>query len=151
MREEAKKEAHEISIVRSGLNKLFIFFKLREARSLLYRRRFLQVNIRWKALDEIYKMYIPLHRSDLKIPAKSRHNFGKNESIQDSIHSNFRKFDMKIAISLLNFDEILSEFHGSVQILKCPNSLRNAEKWKKKGENPSKFRIFCQYFFVPNE
>ena len=55
--------------------------------------------------------------------------FCKNESIQNSIHSNFRKFDMKIAISLLNVDEILSEFHGSVQ--KCPNSLRNAEKWKK--------------------
>ena len=36
---------------------------------------------------------------------------------------------MNIAISLLNFDEIVSEFHGSVQ--KCPNSLRNAEKWKK--------------------
>ena len=101
--------------VRSGLNKLFIFFKLREARSLLYRRRFLQVNIRWKALDEIYKMYIPLHRSDIKIPAKSRHNFGKHELIQNSIHSNFRKFDMNIAIYLLNFDDIVSEFHGSVQ------------------------------------
>ena len=36
--------------------------KLREARSRLYRRRFLQVNIRWKALDEIY-----LHLSDRKI------------------------------------------------------------------------------------
>ena len=30
----------------------------REARSRLYRRRFSQVNIRWKALDEIYKIYI---------------------------------------------------------------------------------------------
>ena len=39
--------------------------KLWEARSRLYRRRFLQVNTRWKALDEIYKMYILLHRSDL--------------------------------------------------------------------------------------
>ena len=27
----------------------------------------LQVNIRWKSLDEIYKMYILVHRSDLKI------------------------------------------------------------------------------------
>ena len=32
--------------------------KLRGARSPLYRRRFLQVNTRWKALDEIYKIYI---------------------------------------------------------------------------------------------
>ena len=38
--------------------------KLRRARSRLYRRRFLHVNIRWKALDEIYKIYMLLHRSD---------------------------------------------------------------------------------------
>merc|ERR1712182_48573 len=31
--------------------------KLRGARSRLYRRRFLQVNIRWKALAEIYTMH----------------------------------------------------------------------------------------------
>ena len=49
-----------------GKNNLFILSKLREARSRLYRRRILQVNIRWKALDEIYKMYILLHRLDLK-------------------------------------------------------------------------------------
>ena len=55
--------------LRSGLNNLFIFSKLRGARSRLYRRQILQVNIRWKALDEIYKMYILLHRSDLKISA----------------------------------------------------------------------------------
>ncbi len=128
-----------------GLNELFILFKLREARSLLYRRRFLQVNIRWKALDEIYKIYILLHRSDLKIPAKSRHNFGKNESIQNSSHSIFRKFDTKIAISLLNFDEIVSEFHGSVQ--KCPNSLRNAEKWKKNAKTSVKIPNLLSIFF----
>ena len=75
--------------VRSGLNNLLIFSKLREARSRLYRRQIFEVNIRWKALDEIYKMfvclfvclfdipragpwkmYILLHRSDLKISAK---------------------------------------------------------------------------------
>ena len=39
--------------------------KLYRARSLLYRRQILQVNIRWKALDEIYKIYMLLHRSDL--------------------------------------------------------------------------------------
>ena len=39
------------------------------ARSRLYRRWFLQVNTRWKALAEIYKMYTLLHRSDLNISA----------------------------------------------------------------------------------
>ena len=35
------------------------------ARSLLYRRQTLQENIRWKALDDIYKIYMLLQRSDL--------------------------------------------------------------------------------------
>ena len=50
-------------------NELNFSPKLWEARSRLYRRRVLQVNIRWKALDETYKIYILLHRSDLKISA----------------------------------------------------------------------------------
>ena len=41
--------------------------KLCKARSLLYRRQILQENIRWKALDEIYKIYMLLHRSDLNL------------------------------------------------------------------------------------
>ena len=49
--------------------------KLYRARSLLYRRQFLQVNIRWKALDEIYKIYMPLHRSDLNISEIVRQMF----------------------------------------------------------------------------
>ena len=53
--------------VKSGLNNLFIFSKLREALARLYRRRILRPTTRWKALDEIYKMYILLHRPDLKI------------------------------------------------------------------------------------
>ena len=59
-----------VSAGRSGLNESFIFSKFREARSRLYRRQILQENIRWKALDEIYKIYMLLHRSDLKIPKK---------------------------------------------------------------------------------
>ena len=35
----------------------------------------LQKNIRWKALDEIYKIYMLLHRSDLNISAKFRQSF----------------------------------------------------------------------------
>ena len=41
--------------------------RLYKARSLMYRRQILQVNIRWKALDEIFKIYMRLHRSDLNI------------------------------------------------------------------------------------
>ena len=56
--------------------------KLYRARSLLYRRQILQVNIRWKALDEIYKIYMLLHRSDLNISEIFRQFFfaffGKN-------------------------------------------------------------------------
>ena len=49
--------------------------KLYKARSLLYRRQILQVNIRWKALDEIYKIYMLLHRSDLNTSEKIRQTF----------------------------------------------------------------------------
>ena len=58
--------------------------KLHRARSLLYRRQVLQENIRWKALDEIYKICMLLHRSDLNISEKivklfriCRQNFAK--------------------------------------------------------------------------
>ena len=47
----------------------------RTARSRLYRSQTLQVNIRWKALDEIYKIYMLLHRSDLNISEKIRQTF----------------------------------------------------------------------------
>ena len=56
--------------------------KLWEAHSRLYRRRSLQVNIRWKGLDEIYKIYILSHRSDLKISAKKRQIFWPNEKMK---------------------------------------------------------------------
>ena len=49
--------------------------KLYKARSLLYRRQILQENIRWKALDEIYKIYMLLHRSDLNISENFRQTF----------------------------------------------------------------------------
>ena len=49
--------------------------KLYRARSLLYRRKILQENIRWEALDEIYKIYMFLHRSDLNISEICRQNF----------------------------------------------------------------------------
>ena len=50
------KKAHEV--LRSEVNiELNFPPKLRGARSRLYRRRFLQVNTRWKALAEIYTMH----------------------------------------------------------------------------------------------
>ena len=49
--------------------------KLYRARSLLYRHQILQENIRWKALDEIYKIYMLLHRSDLNISEIVRQTF----------------------------------------------------------------------------
>ena len=49
--------------------------KLYRARSLPYRRQILQENIRWKALDEIYKIYMLLHRSDLNISETFRQTF----------------------------------------------------------------------------
>ena len=44
-------------------------------RSRLYRNQNLQVNIRWKALDEIYKICMLLHRSDLNISENFRQTF----------------------------------------------------------------------------
>ena len=49
--------------------------KLRGARSRLYRRRFLQVNTRWKALAEIYTMHSFAPFFKLKISAKNRQHF----------------------------------------------------------------------------
>ena len=49
--------------------------KLRGARSRLYRRRFLQVNTRWKALAEIYTMHSFAPFSNLIFFVKNRQNF----------------------------------------------------------------------------
>ena len=67
--------------VRSEVNSELNFPpKLRGARSRLYRRRFLQVNTRWKALAEIYTMhsFAPLWNpplSNLNFFVKNRQNF----------------------------------------------------------------------------
>ena len=49
--------------------------KLRGARSRLYRRRFLQVNTRWKALAEIYTMHSFAPFSNLNFFVKNRQFF----------------------------------------------------------------------------
>ena len=61
------KEANEYSIEFSS--------KLRGARSRLYRRRFVQVNTRWKALAEIYTMHSFAPFFNLKISANNRQHF----------------------------------------------------------------------------
>ena len=67
---------------KNGLPGWELDLKVWRARSGLYRRQILQGSIRWKALDEIYKIYIQvlLYRSDLKISAKIRPNFCRNEN-----------------------------------------------------------------------
>ena len=80
--------------------------KLYRARSLLYRRQILQENIRWKALDEIYKICMLLRRSDVNISA----NFVKRFGI---FRQNFVKFDHFHWILLRfcsDFDANFSEF-----------------------------------------
>ena len=71
--------------------------KLYKARSLLYRRQILQENLRWKALDEIYMIYMLLHRSDLNISAKFRQTL-----------SHFSAICLQI---LIIFIEFCSDFH----------------------------------------
>ena len=73
--------------------------KLYRARSLLNRRQILQVNIRWKALDEIYKIYMLLHRSDRNISEIFRQNF----------HIFWQKF-AKIRFFLILFTDFCSDF-----------------------------------------
>ena len=76
--------------------------KLYKARSLLYRRQILQENIRWKARDEIYKIYMLLHRSDSNI-SKKYVNFRQ-------MFAKLTHFRQKIIDFCSELDEMLSEF-----------------------------------------
>ena len=55
--------------------KLNLWAGFYRARYRLYRNQILQENTRWKTLDEIYKIYMLLHRSDVNISAKFRQTF----------------------------------------------------------------------------
>ena len=93
---------------------LIKIIKLYKARSLLYRRQILQENIRWKALDEIYKIYMLLHRSDLNISEKNRQTF--SHFLQKfAKFTHFRKMFIEFCsefdeILCMKSKEILSEF-----------------------------------------
>ena len=86
--------------------------KLYRARSLLYRRQILQEIIRWKALDEIYKIYMLLHRSDLNISNNFRQTFSH-------FSANFAKFVIFELFSLI-FAQILMKI--------CRNFADNLEE-----------------------
>ena len=104
--------------------------KLCRARSLLYRRQILQVNMRLKARDEIYKIYMLLHRSDLNILAIFIKHFRIFQKLQNLKFRHFQIIFIKICS---DFDENVSEFrhfhfHITIfkQILK-PNIVKNVE------------------------
>ena len=115
--------------------------KIYEARSLLYRRQNLQENIRWKALDEIYKIYMLLHRSDLNISAKLCQTFfafSARFSKEDAIFQHFfgrmrlKKHSTFFIEFRADFDEIFSEFRRMLRkmlrSLKFSEFLKNSEK-----------------------
>ena len=85
-----------------------------EARSRLYRSRFLQSNTRWKALAEIYKICIPLHRSDRKISAKKTVRL-------------FAKLNIEYSIFLRWFNLILL-FFCEISMKFCRNFATNLRK-----------------------
>ena len=75
--------------------------KLRRARSRLYRRRFLQVNTRWKALAEIYTMHSFAPFSNLNFFVKNRQNFFAIE-IMNFINSIAKNSNFAICFANLN-------------------------------------------------
>ena len=97
--------------------------KLRGARSRLYRRRFLQVNTRWKALAEIYTMHSFAPFSNLKIFVKNCWKFCC------FFKQNFAKF----VRNLLNFAKFLPIFFGIFP--KCSIFLKIAGQFSEKLKN----------------
>jgi len=67
-----------------------------------------QLNIRWKVFDEMYKMYIILHRSGLKMSAKFRPNCLLFHLLNVFVPE-------IVAIIMFKFDEVVSEFHEKFQ------------------------------------
>ena len=89
------------------------------ARSRLYRSRFLQVNIRWKALAEIYKIYMLLHRSDLNISGKFLHEFWHF----------FTKFQIASSKSCNFRDDLRCNFIDNRSPRKCGEEKRKKKIW----------------------
>lgn len=75
------------------------------ARYRLYRNQMLQENTRWKALDEIYKIYMLLHRSDLNISANF-HRFFLAFSIRNAKKFDFFQISSWFSLILMRFARI---------------------------------------------
>ena len=121
--------------------------KLRGARSRLYRRRFLQLNTRWTALDAIYKIRILLHRSDFKISdwVKNRQTFFRKWIINYSIFSIFHWIVPFWRQILMKFCRVLE--HDEI----CRESDTSPEKWIIFSENCSKVWKIMKLFNFPIE
>ena len=112
--------------------------KLYRARFSLYRRQILQQNIRWKALDEINKIYTLLHRSDLNISEMFRQTFSHFLAILNSLFLNsFRWF-------LLRFDEILSDFEKKKKKIFLSELRRSSSRYFRKCWKFLKFLNFLE-------
>ena len=92
--------------------------KLYRARSLLYRRQILQENIRWKALDEIYKIYMLLHRSDLNISENFRQTFSHFSAKFCKKSSFFKLFSVISAQIWMKFCRIFADILENVEIFR---------------------------------
>ena len=109
--------------------------KLWGARSRLYRSRFLQSNIRWKALDEIYQIAIPLHRSARKISANFRQTFRKfckHFEGNSQIFALFIRFVSRFSQIFMKISRIFTDFLENAE-LPC-NSLKFRRFSRKKAE-----------------
>ena len=137
--------------------------KLYRARLLLYRRQILQENIRWKALDEIYKMYMLLHRSDLNISEKNRRTFSHVSETFANLHK-FTHFRKKINWILLGvrwnvigisqiFSKMLKnpEFVQFSSKMDCGVYYHEAQSGKSKRENRENNGHLVRKTFTPNK
>ena len=109
-----------------------IFEKLWRARSPLYRSRFLRPRYHFAAFFEIYKIYIPSHRSKLKISTK----------IRMKICWFFRKkstFFIKFIVFRTGFDENSLEFQHffrnlwrifEISLILTHSEWGGCEKWR---------------------
>ena len=112
--------------------------KLWRARSPLYQRQILQVNIHFSAFFEIYQIHIPSHRCKFKICRFFPFSPKNFANFRD-----FANFCRIFAIFLRKFHRILSEFR-EIAPIECPiprgignsedrgigNSKSNAGNWE---------------------
>ena len=88
------------------------------ARSWLYRSRLLQVNIRRKALDEIYKIYMLLHRSDLNSSEQFRQTFSLFFLQNFAKFVIFEFFSVIFALILMKFCRNFADVLENVEIFR---------------------------------